>query len=692
MTTILIVEDDDAIRNNVIRMLKLEGYEIVSATNGRQGLERARAERPDLIISDIGMPEMDGFELLEAIRADDVIGSTSVMLLTALDDRASMRRGMTAGADDYLAKPFTRVELLDALGSLLKKKVRIEASIESAVREREEHLRRAFTESLGGGVMPDKFGLAPPRGAITDTVFEATVLFSDIRGFTSLAEKLSSREVAELLTEYFDRICEPVLKNGGQHLRFIGDGLMAVFSDNMVETSPLPASRRAISAALGMALATHDYRSWLSQRFAQRGLPAFAIGVGLHCGEVTIAHLGTTNNKESTPIGDTVNMAARLEAESKELNWTVVASHNVLANAGEGIVTGGMTSMEVRDRNVFMEVAEIVGIEATEDDKMFGLATLADRATEVRDAVQVNSEMTARAVKGALQSKLSAFTDFRPGDEPLRMKGYRLTRKIASGGMTDVFLAEHESDGVPVVLKVLDASGKATSEHLSRFIQEYTLLSSIDHPNVIKIYDQGFTDDHAYIAMEYFEHGDLRTEIITGMSQARVVEIIEEVARALDAIHAKGIIHRDLKPENVMRRPDGTVALADFGIAKSMLQAENMALTQTKHGDVVGTPYYLSPEQASGQEITTQSDLYSLGVMMFEMLAGQRPFRAETLNLLLAHHVSAPTPALPEAHAALQPVVDRLMAKKPADRYPTAQALLQDLAERALSRTLDQRR
>ena len=354
MTTILIVEDDDAIRNNVIRMLKLEGFEIVSATNGRQGLERARSERPDLIISDINMPEMDGFAMLEAIRADSELAPISVMLLTALDDRASMRRGMTAGADDYLAKPFTRVELLDALEGLLKKKGRIEAKIESAVREREEHLRRAFTESLGGRALPDKFALAPPKGAITDTVVEATVLFSDIRGFTSLAEKLSSREVAELLTEYFDRICEPVLKNGGQHLRFIGDGLMAVFSDNMLETSPLPAARRSISAALGMALATHEYRSWLAKRFAHRGLPAFAIGVGLHCGEVTIARLGTTQNKETTPIGDTVNMAARLEAASKELGWTVVASNTVLEHAGEGVVTGGITSLEVRARNVFM--------------------------------------------------------------------------------------------------------------------------------------------------------------------------------------------------------------------------------------------------------------------------------------------------------------------------------------------------
>ncbi|TFY96342.1 protein kinase domain-containing protein [Ramlibacter humi] len=689
MTTILVVEDDDAIRNNITRLLKLEGYDIVTAIDGTLGLERAREVRPDIVISDISMPQMDGFAMLDAIRADDQLAATPVMLLTALDDRASMRRGMTAGADDYLAKPFTRVELLEALQGLLKKKGRIDHSIEQAVSAREAHLRRAFTESIGGRTLTDKFGLEAPQGVVAGQAMQATVLFADIRNFTALAEKLNSTEVAELLTEYFERCCEPVLRHRGGHIQFIGDGLMAVFAESR-EGMSLPNARRAVSAALGVALAAHEFRTWLADRFAGRGLPPFAIGVGLHEGEVTLCRVGTADARETGAIGEPVNVAARLESASKELGWTVVASTEVIRSAGAGVQTGGVTSLQVRGQGGYVEVAEVLGLEAEQAGMVWGMATLAARAQDVRAAVQVNSEITARAVKGALQSKLSALKahQFAPGEEPLRLRGYRLTRKIGVGGMTEVYLAEREPDGLPVVLKVLDASGKKASEHLSRFIQEYALLSRIEHPNVVRIYAQGFTDDHAYIAMEYFPGGDLRSELGAGMAQQRVLEVLAQIAQALTAIHGLGVIHRDLKPENIMRRADDTVALADFGIAKSLL-SDNLALTQTGHGDVVGTPYYLSPEQASASEnITPASDLYSLGVMMYEMLTGERPYRAPTLNELLSNHLRAPLPRLPQPHEKLQPILDRLMAKSPDDRFSSAHVFLAELELRQLLSTV----
>ncbi len=683
MITILIVEDDDAIRNNIVRLLKLEGFDPISAPDGRTGLERALAFKPGLIISDVGMPGMNGFELLAAVRADKALATLPFILLTALDDRESMRRGMTTGADDYLAKPFTRVELLDAVNAQIRKRGLVQEALETALAASEERLRSIFSDRIGGD-LSGTFRSDMPEGAITEQLPDATVLFSDIRNFTSLAEKLNSGEVAELLTAYFEHACQPVLKNGGTHLKFMGDGLMSVFT-NTAHGSPLPATRRAISAALAMALAAHEFRGWLENRFPGRGLPDFAIGVGLHCGEVTLAQLGVVHNKETSPIGDTVNTAARLEAASKELGWTVVASNAVLTNAGEGIQTGSRTALSVRGKEMAIDVFEVTGLVTSMADKVHGMASLTERALEISAAVKVNSEITARAVKSALDSKLSVLRGqgFDPTAVTVRLKGYRITQKIGSGGMTEVYLAEREADGLPIVLKILDSRGKEASEHLVRFIQEYALLCKIDHPHVIKIHDQGFSDEYAYIAMEYFERGDLRTLFGPEMTPQRALTVVQQIALALAAVHSHGIVHRDIKPENIMLRLDGSVALADFGIAKSMLKSENMGFTQTRHGDLVGTPYYMSPEQAGGKEVTARSDLYSLGVMFFEMLTSRRPFNAESLELLLAKHLNAETPALPAGHAKLQPIVNKLMAKNPDDRYASADALLADLTQTA---------
>lgn len=679
MTLILIVEDDDAIRSNIVRLLKLEGFETAAASDGLQGLALARASRPDLIISDVGMPGMNGFELLATVRADRELANTPFMLLTALDDRDSMRRGMTAGADDYLSKPFSRAELLDAVNAQFKKKARVREAIDSEVAAGEQRLRAAFSHRISGD-QPDSIPMDIPATAQTEELPGATVLVASIRNFTSIAEKLSAAEVSQLLTEYFERASEPVLKNSGRHIKFIGDGLMAVFSDSTTG-SPLPAPRRAISAALAMALATHEFRDWLDERFGARALPPFAMGVGIHSGAVTLCQLGTQQNKELTPVGETVTLAARLESASEEMGWTVMASEEALALAGTGIQTGTHTALVVPGKNLAIDVAEVTGLVTTMEDKIHGMASLTERAREISDAVRANSDITARAVKGALDSKLSALKGLRfdAGGEPVRLKGYRITRKIGAGGMTEVYLSERESDGLPIVLKVLDSRGKESSEHLVRFIQEYALLCKIDHPHVIKIYDQGFTDEHAYIAMEYFERGDLRSLFGPSLARPQALTVAREIAQALSAIHAHGIVHRDIKPENVMLRADGSVALADFGIAKSMLQSPSMGLTQTHHGDVVGTPYYMSPEQATGRKVTAQSDLYSLGVMLFEMLAHRRPYIAESLELLLAKHLNAETPALPAEHAMLQGIVNKLMAKTPEQRYESAEAFLLEL-------------
>jgi serine/threonine-protein kinase PpkA len=202
-------------------------------------------------------------------------------------------------------------------------------------------------------------------------------------------------------------------------------------------------------------------------------------------------------------------------------------------------------------------------------------------------------------------------------------------------------------------------------------------LAQVNHPNVARIYRQDFSAGHAYIAMEYFSRGDLRARLAGGIPAETAIEYLRQIASGLAAIHGAGIVHRDLKPDNLMLRQDESLALADFGVAKHV----SMLITETAHGDIIGTPYYLSPEQALGKPVDARCDLYSLGVIAYEMLMRAKPYHAATAQALLSLHINAPVPQLRDPYDILQPVLDRLMAKDREQRYPSAEALLKDLEE-----------
>ena len=259
-----------------------------------------------------------------------------------------------------------------------------------------------------------------------------------------------------------------------------------------------------------------------------------------------------------------------------------------------------------------------------------------------------------------------------PNASVLEINGYRVLRRVGAGGMSTVYLVERQSDNAQVVLKVLDSKLCEDNEFLMRFIQEFGMIAKIDSAHVVKIFDQGFTDRHVYIAMEYFAKGDLRGRIKQGLNAGEAIALIKEVALALKAIHDFNIIHRDLKPENIMFRDDGSLAIVDFGIAKLMTDANS--LTQTGH--ILGTPYYLSPEQARGETLDGRTDIYSAGVMAFEMLTQRRPYTAATPIALVNKHISDPIPRLPPKLAHYQPLIDRMMAKRASDRFENASQLI----------------
>jgi eukaryotic-like serine/threonine-protein kinase len=255
--------------------------------------------------------------------------------------------------------------------------------------------------------------------------------------------------------------------------------------------------------------------------------------------------------------------------------------------------------------------------------------------------------------------------------------GYRVIRRVGAGGMSTVYLAKRERDEATIVLKVLDGKLLHETEFLKRFIREYGIISKLDSPYVVKIYDQGFSDDHMYIAMEYFAGGDLKEQIDDGMDPDEALRLLAQIAKGLEAIHAAGVIHRDLKPQNIMFREDATLGILDFGIAKVVSEATQL----TQHGQVFGTPYYMSPEQGTGAKLDGRSDIYSAGVIFYEMLTGRRLYNADNAVALVYKHLHDDIPLLPAALSLYQDLLDRAVAKAADERFVNASSLLKFLAD-----------
>jgi FixJ family two-component response regulator/tRNA A-37 threonylcarbamoyl transferase component Bud32 len=260
--------------------------------------------------------------------------------------------------------------------------------------------------------------------------------------------------------------------------------------------------------------------------------------------------------------------------------------------------------------------------------------------------------------------------------DAVRIEGYRVLRKIGEGGMAQVYLAERKRDGLQLVLKILDASLRRDHTFLKRFEREHRLLAAMENEYVARIYDHGFSGEHAFIALEYLPGGTLATRMHEGLTALAALRITSQVARALDAIHEQDIVHRDLKPQNIIFRDTGRPVLVDFGLAKDLASDTQL----TRHGEVLATPRYMSPEQCLGQQADARSDLYSLGAIFYEMLTGQKLFGTEGPASLVYMHVHGDIPRLPARLAGYQPIIDKLLAKKPADRYRSARELFATIA------------
>jgi DNA-binding response OmpR family regulator len=281
-------------------------------------------------------------------------------------------------------------------------------------------------------------------------------------------------------------------------------------------------------------------------------------------------------------------------------------------------------------------------------------------------------DLTAGAVEKTLSPDLAARMEGQSLGARMRIPGIKVLHLIGEGGTARVYLASRESDDEPLVVKILRHEVTRDRKALARFMEEYALVAGIESPHVARVFDHGTSDEHAYLVMEFFEGGDLSQRLAGNpLAPETCMRLFRELMMALGDIHERGILHRDLKPQNLMFRNDGSLAIVDFGIAKHIDAADITGV-----GEILGTPRYMSPEQVQGRALDLRTDIYSAGVLLYQMLTGRHLFDGETAVEVALHHLNTPPPALPDNLQKYQRLMDKLVEKDRDARFRNADEVI----------------
>ena len=247
----------------------------------------------------------------------------------------------------------------------------------------------------------------------------------------------------------------------------------------------------------------------------------------------------------------------------------------------------------------------------------------------------------------------------------MNIPGYNMKSKLGQGGMASVFLAVQESLDREVAIKVMDPRMADDPSFCERFLKEGKIAARVSHhPDIVTIFDIGQAGGYYYMAMEYLPGPNLKDILKEGPYQGNTLQVIRQMAGALGMAHSQGFVHRDVKPANILFKSDGSAALSDFGIAKSVSTETQL----TAVGFAVGTPEYMSPEQAMGQSLDHRSDIYSLGVVFFEMLMGKKPYLGQDAFSTALKHINDPVPLLPDEQSRYQTLLNSMLAKDPGEK------------------------
>jgi len=366
MALIVVMEDDAGTRMLIASVLRKDGHEVLQAEDGAEGLGLVRQHQPDLVISDVQMPVMNGFDMLAAMRQEHATAAIPVVLLTSLQERAHM----TSGADDYITKPFRAAELRQAVSAQLNKlavqttlqALAVDEAVNEALIEQGNELAKLYEQRLAAE-LSERWPSADAQPQ-DERLDGASVLFVDIPNYPALAEQLEAQELAELVRKFYGSANDTVHLFGAHFMQFVGEGLLVVFAAQ-ADTKTVNHGLRAARAALGLVDSSRAVQRYLEARYPGRELPRFEAHVALHAGEVTLTTLSDPLHgvvAQKLPVGDAVSAAILLQKQAVSLGWAVVASVEAVRPITGAVRTGARALVSLPGRAAPLDAVELAGL------------------------------------------------------------------------------------------------------------------------------------------------------------------------------------------------------------------------------------------------------------------------------------------------------------------------------------------